>query len=73
LWEIINADPEDTFFLPDFQNILELMTKITWKKVIEGELLVQFYSFYFKIIEEGFFSYSISQEIIESIINTIKI
>jgi hypothetical protein len=37
LWEIIDSDPEDTFFLPDFQKILTLIASISWTPIVTEE------------------------------------
>lgn len=34
LWEIVDSDPEDTFFLPDFQTVLGIMAKIEWRPLL---------------------------------------
>ena len=34
LWEIVDSDPEDTFFLPDFQTVLGMMAKIEWRPLL---------------------------------------
>jgi hypothetical protein len=34
LWEVIDSDPEDTFFLPDFQKVLALIASFDWKSLV---------------------------------------
>lgn len=51
LWEIVDSDPEDTFFLPDFQAILGLMVSIDWRPMLTETQYLKIIGFYLKIIE----------------------
>jgi hypothetical protein len=67
LWEIIDSDPEDTFFLPDFQGVLTLMSSIDWHPMVTQDQNLKIIRFYLQIIEEAFLSFTFSEEIVESV------
>lgn len=51
LWEIVDSDPEDTFFLPDFQAVLGLMASIDWRSMLTEAQYRKIIGFYLQIIE----------------------
>lgn len=61
LWEIVDSDPEDTFFLPDFQAVLGLMASIDWRHLLTETQYLKVIGFYLQIIEEAFLSFTFSE------------
>lgn len=67
LWDIVDSDPEDTFFLPDFQAVLGMMASIDWSPLLTEAQYLKIIGFYLQIIEEAFLSFTFSEETIDSL------
>lgn len=73
LWQVLAADPEDTFHIPSFRRFLKHVINIKWQSLLlGGEEYNKIIRFYFCVVEESLLSYTFGEQVLEVLVKKLE-